>query len=71
MKTKDTIVIDFGNRVRKERIKQGLSQEELAEKAEVHRNYIGLVERAERDPALSYIAKIARGLNISIKKLID
>ena len=64
------ILKKFGNRVREERIKQKLSQEELAEKAGVHRTYIGMVERAEKNITLQNIEKIAKALNISIDKLM-
>ena len=60
----------FGDRVREERLKQKLSQEELAEKAGVHRTYIGMIERAEKNITLKNIEKVAKALNISIDKLI-
>lgn len=59
----------FGERVREERLKQGLSQESLAEKAGVHRTYIGMIERAEKNITLTNIAKIAAALEISIGEL--
>lgn len=65
------LVAKFAERVRKERLKQGLSQEDLAERADVHRNYIGFIERAERDPTLSHIYKIANGLKVRIRDLVD
>ncbi len=61
-----TILEKFGDKVRKERLAQGLSQEELAAKASVHRTYIGMIERAEKNITLENIAKIANALNISI-----
>jgi transcriptional regulator with XRE-family HTH domain len=63
---KKQILIDFGNRVRKERMKLGWSQEELAERAGVHRTYIGMIERAEKNATLESIEKIAKALKISI-----
>ena len=60
---------NFGKRVREERTKQSLSQEELAEKAGVHRTYIGMIERAEKNITLQNIEKIAKALNIKIKDL--
>ena len=45
----------FSNNVRKYRIKQNLSQEELADKAGVHRTYIGSVERGERNITINVI----------------
>ena len=56
----------FGQRVRELRIKQQLSQEELADKAGVHRTYIGMIERAEKNITLKNIEKLAKALNINI-----
>jgi len=63
---KKEILIKFGKRVREKRIEQGLSQEELAVKAGVHRTYIGMIERAEKNITLENIGKVCRGLGISI-----
>jgi transcriptional regulator with XRE-family HTH domain len=65
-----TILEKFGQKVRDERIKQGLSQEELASKAGVHRTYIGMIERAEKNITLANIEKIASALGISISELM-
>ncbi len=43
----------------------GLSQEELADRARVHRTYVGLLERAEREPRLTNLARILSSLGIS------
>lgn len=67
---KKEILVKFGERVRSERIKQGLSQEELASKAGVHRTYIGMIERAEKNITLENIDKIANALNLSLSKLV-
>jgi len=61
----------FGQRVREERQKLGLSQEKLAEKAGVHRTYIGMVERAEKNITLTNIEKIAKALDVEIGTLPD
>jgi len=63
---KREILIKFGNKVREERIKLGLSQEELASRAKVHRTYIGMIERAEKNITLENIEKIAKALAINI-----
>ena len=68
---KKQILIKFGNRIREERIKLRLSQEELAEKAGVHRTYIGMIERAEKNITLGNIEKIAKALEISLDKLMN
>ena len=60
------ILIKFGNKVRKERNKLGLSQEELAAKAGVHRTYIGMIERAEKNITLENIEKVAKALNLKL-----
>lgn len=58
-----------GNNVRKERQKRGLSQEELAELADLHRTYIGMIERAEKNVTISSLEKVASALNIDIREL--
>ncbi len=63
---KKEVLIKFGEKVRSARLEQGLSQEELADKAGVHRTYIGMIERAEKNITLENIEKIAKALNISI-----
>jgi transcriptional regulator with XRE-family HTH domain len=60
------ILVKFGRRVREERLKQHLSQEELAGKAKVHRTYIGMIERAEKNITLENIEKLAIALKIDI-----
>jgi transcriptional regulator with XRE-family HTH domain len=63
---KKEILIKFGNKVRERRTALGLSQEELANRAGVHRTYIGMIERAEKNITLENIEKIAKALKISI-----
>lgn len=66
---KDTVLLRFGQRVQKLRTDKHLSQEQLAEAAGLHRTYIGMVERAERNISLKNIAKIARALQVDMKEL--
>jgi len=61
----------FGENVRKTRKGKGLSQEELAFKANLHRTYIGMIERAEKNITLINIEKIANALEVNIKELIN
>lgn len=63
---KREVLIKFGQKVREERVKLGLSQEALATRAGVHRTYIGMIERAEKNITLENIEKIAKALKISI-----
>ena len=61
-----TITILFGKNVRKFRLSQGLSQDALAEKAGLHRTYIGAVERGELNITLINAEKIANALGINL-----
>ncbi|RZD15304.1 MAG: XRE family transcriptional regulator [Candidatus Acidulodesulfobacterium ferriphilum] len=61
-----TILEKFGEKVRKERHQKGLSQEELAARAGVHRTYIGMIERAEKNITLENIEKITKALGLKI-----
>lgn len=63
----ESINVRFGKKVREERLKLGLSQEALAGKAGVHRTYIGMIERAEKNITLENIEKLAKSLNLDIK----
>jgi len=67
--SKRKILIAFGERVRELRKEKGLSQEELSYKADLHRTYIGMIERAEKNITLTNIEKIAKALEVDIKKL--
>lgn len=67
---KNSSLIDIGLRIRAERTRLGLSQEKLAAKAKLHRTYIGMVERAEKNITLLSLKKIATALNKSIKDLL-
>ena len=61
----------FGLNVQKYRKEQKLSQEKLAELAGLHRTYIGMIERAERNITLCNIEKIAEALQVDIKDLLE
>jgi transcriptional regulator with XRE-family HTH domain len=64
------ILIKFGKKVRQERLKKGYSQEAFADKVGVHRTYIGMIERAEKNITLLNIKKLADGLGISVSELM-
>ena len=63
------LLVKFGEKVRTERLRQNLSQEQLADKAGLHRTYIGMIERAEKNITLLNIQKIANALHINIRDL--
>ena len=59
-----------GETIRIERKKAGLSQEELAEKADLNRNYVGEIERAEKKITLETLQRIAKALRLRITDLV-
>jgi len=61
----------FGKRVKALREANGWSQEELADRADLHRTYISAVERAVRNPTLTVIERIAKALKISMAELFS
>ncbi|MBU1570408.1 MAG: helix-turn-helix transcriptional regulator [Proteobacteria bacterium] len=61
----------LGRHVKKIREKLGLSQEELAERADVHPSYIGIIERGEKTPSIHTIEKLAAALNVSMQFLFS
>lgn len=68
---REQILKHLGLSIKIERVRLGLSQEELAEKAGLHRTYIGMVERAERNISVINLVQIAQALRVSIDKLLD
>jgi len=71
MDKKSRLLLIIANNIRMRRKAQGLSQEELAERSNLHRTYIGAVERAERNITINSLEKIANALKIDIKHLLN
>lgn len=69
MITESEILKKFGERVRHLRKQKDISQEELAHRADLHRTYIGMIERAEKNITLLNIKKIADALDTSIHEI--
>jgi len=61
----------LARRLRAERAKRGISQEELADRASVHRTFVGSVERAERNISIDNVEKLARALELDIAELLS
>jgi transcriptional regulator with XRE-family HTH domain len=69
MKT-NNILKKFGDKVKTLRLEKGWTQEELARRADLHRTYIGSIERYERNISLLNVERIAKALNVTIKDLL-
>lgn len=67
----DKIEMRFGQRVKELRLKQNISQEELAFRCGLSKNYISDVERGTRNISLKSIEKISDGLAVRIKELFE
>lgn len=69
-KVETTILHIFGANVRRYRNNLSISQERLAELANVHRTYVGMIERAEKNITLLNMEKFAKALNVEISDLL-
>jgi transcriptional regulator with XRE-family HTH domain len=70
MSQKNPVLVSFGNLLRSIREEVGLSQENLALKAGLHRNYIGILERGEQNPSLLVMLKISKALGVTLAELL-
>jgi len=64
---KKHILIQFGKTIRRARLSRGWSQEKLGTLAKMHRTYIGMIERAEKNITLTNIEKLARALGTKVE----
>jgi transcriptional regulator with XRE-family HTH domain len=60
-----------GETIRAHRKRAGITQEKLAEKADLHHNFIGEVERGNMEISLGSMLKIAKALNIRVRDLVN
>jgi transcriptional regulator with XRE-family HTH domain len=65
------LAIAFGLRVKEHRLAAGMTQEQLAEAAELHPTFISNVERGYRMPTIATLIRIARGLGVEPGVLMD
>ncbi len=65
------ILIKIGQNLKKYREIKSVTQEELSRICGLHRNYIGSVEKGERNISLKSLEKVAQGLNIRIERLLE
>jgi len=69
--TDNEALVALGNRVRELRTKANLTQKELAEKAGLNNNYLSMLERGDRNPSYLTMLKLAHGLKVPVKKLVE
>lgn len=67
----ESIAQIVGKRIRSFRLQQGLSQEELAERAGCHPTYVGQLERGEKNATLESVEKISSALKIPLSRLVE
>ena len=66
----ESILMRFGKNVQRIRKEKNISQEKIAEYAGLHRTYIGMIERFERNITLINAEKVAHALGVNISELI-
>lgn len=64
------LLVRLGEAIRAVRVERQLSQEELGFRTGVHRNYIGGIERGERQPTVMVLARLAAGLGVRASEIL-
>lgn len=70
-KNKEPSLLQLGKNIRDARKNTGLSQENLALKADLDRTYVGGLERGERNPTVLSMLKLCEALDVSLSSLLD
>ena len=66
-----TLIKSLGERIRRLRNEKGISQEELANEADIPLSQIGRIERGETNPTISSLFVISQALDVDLKNLVD
>ena len=69
MPHRDRTLVSFGRNVARLRGERGLSQDKLAEKADLDRTYVSGIERGVRNPGIKIVIRVAKALNASVSDL--
>ncbi len=70
MATRSPAHVALGRAVRELRERQGVSQEELANRSRLHRTYVGGIERGERNPSFTSLLRLAKVLDVETSELV-
>ena len=65
------ILTEVGRLIRKHRIAKGWSQEELADRASVHRTFVSSIERGVRNPTVTSLHRIASALGLTVSEMLE
>jgi transcriptional regulator with XRE-family HTH domain len=68
--TRSPAHVALGRAVRELRERQGVSQEELANRSRLHRTYVGGIERGERNPSFTSLLRLAKVLDVETSELV-
>ncbi|WP_416826572.1 helix-turn-helix domain-containing protein [Ectobacillus polymachus] len=71
MENGEKLLMKIGSTIKTERMKNGLSQADLAQQSNLHKNFIGMVERGQRGPTISSLQKICFALGISLAEFFQ
>jgi transcriptional regulator with XRE-family HTH domain len=71
MKKQNDLLLEIGNTIKAERLRNGLSQAQLAEQADLHKNFIGMVERGQRGATIDSLQKICLALGLSMTEFFQ
>ena len=71
MPAKDRTLRRFGLNVAQVRERRGLSQDKLAEKAEIDRTYLSGIERGVRNPGIKTVIRLSKALEVGVEKLCE
>lgn len=64
-------LIFLGRKIRSERVRMGISQEQLGKLVKMHRTYVGMVERGEKNITIFNLRRFAQALDVQVRDLID
>ncbi|MBX7208578.1 MAG: helix-turn-helix domain-containing protein [Verrucomicrobiaceae bacterium] len=71
MPKRDPLLVKLGRSLRRHRDAAGISQEKLAELADINRTYVSDIERGNRNPGIKNLARLAKALGITTAELCE